>query len=610
MKKTCFVLVIFLSSLIHCQVFSQEIFRAHGLAMHGNPKYSSDFPHFDYVNPAAPKGGKIVEGAFGSYDNLNPFILKGRSAAGLGNLFETLMTNSYDEAFTEYCLLAENVEWPEDRSWVTFTLRAEAKWHDGQPVTVEDVIWSLETIKAKGHPFYRSYYANLANAEKVDDRKVKFTFSGPPNPELPLITGQMPILPKHYWQERDFESTTLEPPVGSGPYKIKSLDAGRSITYQRDPNYWGNELPVNVGRHNFDIIHYDYYRDRNIEREAFKAGSIDFLFERTAKEWATGYNIPAVEQGVIVKEKIEHDNPQGMQAFVFNTRREMFKNRKVRQALGYAFDFEWTNENLFYSSYTRSLSYFSNSELASSGLPSQEELRVLDQYRGQVPDQVFSQVFSSPQTDGSGNIRGNIRTALHLLKETKWEVQGGKLTNTITGEVMNFEVLLVSPEFERIVLPFTKNLEKLGIQANVNTVDTSQYQNRTDSYDFDMTVANWGQSLSPGNEQRDFWSSKATDVNGTRNLAGIKDPVIDELIDLIISAPDRQSLIIRTQALDRVLLHSHYVIPHWHITAYRILYWDKFRMPEVRPQYSLGMDTWWIDPELAAGLDERKRNLK
>ena len=388
------------------------------------------------------------------------------------------------------------------------------------------------------------------------------------------------------------------------------MDAGRSITYQRDPNYWGNELPVNVGRHNFDIIHYDYYRDRNIEREAFKAGSIDFLFERTAKEWATGYNIPAVEQDVIVKEKIEHDNPQGMQAFVFNTRREIFKDRKVRQALGYAFDFEWTNKNLFYSSYTRTLSYFSNSELASSGLPSQEELRVLDQYRGQVPDQVFSQVFSAPQTDGSGNIRGNIRTALRLLREANWEVQGEKLTNTATGEVMSFEVLLVSPEFERIVLPFTKNLEKLGIQANVNTVDTSQYQNRTDSYDFDMMVANWGQSLSPGNEQRDFWSSKAADVNGTRNLAGIKDPVIDKLIDLIISAPDRQSLIIRTQALDRVLLHSHYVIPHWHITAYRILYWDKFRMPEVRPQYSLGMDTWWIDPELAVGLNERKRNLK
>ena len=610
MKKTFFVLVMFLSSLIHYQVSSQEPYRAHGLAMHGDPKYSSDFPHFDYVNPTAPKGGKIVEGAFGSYDNLNPFILKGRSAAGLGNLFETLMTNSYDEAFTEYCLLAESVEWPEDRAWVTFTLRAEAKWHDGQPVTVEDVIWSLETIKAKGHPFYRSYYANLASAEKVGDRKVKFTFSGPPNPELPLITGQMPILPKHYWQERNFESTTLEAPVGSGPYKIKSLDAGRSITYQRDPNYWGNELPVNVGRHNFDIIHYDYYRDRNIEREAFKAGSIDFLFERTAKEWATGYNIPAVEQDVIVKEKIEHDNPQGMQAFVFNTRREIFKDRKVRQALGYAFDFEWTNKNLFYSSYTRTLSYFSNSELASSGLPSQEELRVLDQYRGQVPDQVFSQVFSAPQTDGSGNIRGNIRTALRLLREANWEVQGEKLTNTATGEVMSFEVLLVSPEFERIVLPFTKNLEKLGIQANVNTVDTSQYQNRTDSYDFDMMVANWGQSLSPGNEQRDFWSSKAADVNGTRNLAGIKDPVIDKLIDLIISAPDRQSLIIRTQALDRVLLHSHYVIPHWHITAYRILYWDKFRMPEVRPQYSLGMDTWWIDPELAAGLDERKRNLK
>ena len=587
-----------------------KIYNAYAIAMHGEPKYGPDFKYFDYVNPNAPKGGQIVYGGFGSYDSLNPFILKGRPPLGIGGLFESLTTNSSDEAFTEYGLLAEAIEWPEDRSWVAFTLRSEARWHDGKPVTVEDVIWSLETLKTKGHPFYRAYYANLAKAEKVGDRKVKFTFSGPQNPELPLITGQLSILPKHYWEDRDFESTTLEPPIGSGPYKIKNLDAGRSITYELDSNYWGKDLPVNVGQNNFGIIRYDYYRDLGVEREAFKAGEIDFFQENVSKEWATGYNIPVVEKGVIVKRQIPHENPQGMQAFVFNTRREIFKDRKVRQALGYAFDFEWTNKNLFYDVYTRTTSYFSNSELASSGLPGAGELEILDKFRGRIPDEVFTEVFSPPQADGSGNIRSNIRTALKLLKEARWEVRDGELMNAETETVMSFEILLVSSSFERIALPFTKNLEKLGITTIVNTVDTAQYQNRLDSYDFDMVITTWRQSLSPGNEQRDFWGSEATDTNGTRNLAGIKDEAIDEFIDLVISAPDRENLINRTRALDRALLWNHYVIPQWHISAYRVAYWDKFRTPEIRPKYSLGVNTWWIDSELEASLGKRKRTSK
>ncbi|MCZ6680317.1 MAG: extracellular solute-binding protein [Candidatus Poribacteria bacterium] len=612
MQRLLVATIVGLAIVASYNAFAEEgkVYKAHAIAMHGQPKYGPDFKHFDYVNPNAPKGGQIVYGGFGSYDSLHTFILKGRTPSGIGLLFETLTSNSSDEAFTEYALLAETIEWPEDRSWVAFTLRPEARWHDGKPVTVDDVIWSLDALKTKGHPFYRAYYANLAKAEKVGDRKVKFTFSGPPNRELPLITGQIPILPKHYWEGRDFEATTLEPPIGSGPYKIKSLDPGRSITYELDPNYWGKDIPLNVGQNNFGLIRYDYYRDRAIEREAFKAGEIDFFAENAAKEWATGYNVPAVEKGVIVKREIRHENPQGMQAFVFNTRREIFKDRKVREAIGYAFDFEWTNKNLFYDAYTRTTSYFSNSELASSGLPGEGELEILNTFRDQIPEEVFTTAFAAPKTDGSGNIRGNIRTALRLLKGAGWEIRDGKLMHVETGTAMRFGMLLVSPGFERIVLPFTKNLEKIGIEATVNTVDTAQYQNRLDSYDFDMAIVTWGQSLSPGNEQRDFWGSEAAETNGTRNLAGIKETVIDELVDLIISAPDRESLINQTRALDRVLLWNHYVIPQWHISSYRVAYWDKFGTPEVRPKYSRGEETWWIDPELEASLEERKRALR
>jgi microcin C transport system substrate-binding protein len=588
---------------------SQKILKTHAIAMHGQPKYGPEFKHFDYVNPYAPKGGSVVFSAFGTYDSLNPFILKGQSAAGLGYLFESLLTSSADEAFTEYGLLAETIEWPEDRSWVAFTLRPEARWHDGKPVTVEDVIWTLQTLKTKGHPFYRYYYRDIEKAVKVGQRKVKFTFSGGPNPELPLITGQLPVLPRHYWEGRDFEATTLDPPIGSGPYRIKSMDTGRSITYELDEKYWARNLPVNVGQDNFAVIRYDYYRDRAVEREAFKAGEIDFFSENTAKEWATGYNIPAVQKGLIKKQEIPHENPQGMQAFVFNTRREIFKDRKVREAIGYAFDFEWTNKNLFYGSYTRSTSFFSNSELASSGLPGRGELEVLNPYRDRIPQQVFSREFSPPKTPGTGDIRGNIRTALGLLREAGWTIQNGRLTHTKSGTVMKFEILLVSPAFERVCLPFKQNLERLGIDVRVNTVDTAQYQNRMDSFDFDMAITTWGQSLSPGNEQRDFWSTDAANTNGSRNLAGIEDPVIDELIDLVISAPDRQSLIDRTRALDRVLLWGHYVIPQWHISSYRVAYWDKFATPKIRPKYSLGLNSWWIDPKLESTLEQRKRVL-
>ena len=590
--RTCFVGL--LSALYVPTVLGADSVVSHAVALHGQPKYSPGFKHLDYVAPDAPKGGEVRLAQIGTFDSLNPFILKGVAAAGIGGIFDTLTYNSDDEAFSEYGLIAETIEIPWDSSWVAFTLRPEARFHDGSPVTVEDVIFSFEILQSKGHPFYRSYYANVVSAEKVAERKVKFSFGAGENRELPLIVGQMPVLSKAYWSAREFEKTTLEPPLGSGPYRIIAVDPGRSITYQRVPDYWGARLPVNAGRNNFDTLRHDYYRDATVALEAFKAGEYDFRAENVAKQWATGYDSPALAQGRIKKEEIAHEQPQGMQGFVFNTRRPFFKDPRVRQALGLAFDFEWTNKNLFFGAYTRTESYFSNSELASRGLPGAEELKILEPFRGRIPEEVFTTAYQPPSTDGTGGIRNNLRQALRLLKEAGWEVRAQKLVNRATGTAMEFELLLISPAFERVALPFKRNLARLGIDMTVRTVDTAQYEKRLEDFDFDMVVARRGQSLSPGNEQRDFWTSEKAGVAGSRNLAGVKDPVVDKLVDLLIRAPDRQSLIHRTRALDRVLLWGHYVIPHWHITKFRVAYWDKFGRPRVTPKYALGFDTWWI----------------
>jgi microcin C transport system substrate-binding protein len=585
---------------------AETIKPVHAIAMHGKPKYGPDFRHFDYVNPNAAKGGQVKLAAIGSFDTFNPYILKGQPAAGLNNLFETLLTSSSDEAFTEYGLIAESIEMPEDRSWVAFTLRKEARWHDGKPITVDDVIFSLGLIKTKGHPFYRSYFKNLERAEQVGEHKVRFTFSGGINRELPLITGQLPILPKHYWEGRDFEKTTLEPPVGSGPYRIKSFEAGRSVTYELDPDYWGRDLPVQKGTDNFQIIRYDYYRDTTVSLEAFKAGEYDFRQENVAKEWATGYDSPSVRQGLIKKEEIRHEQPTGMQAFVFNARRDFFKDKRVRQALALAFDFEWTNKNLFFGQYTRTRSFFSNSELASSGLPSPEEMKILEPYRGRIPDEVFTKEYAPPAVPNEDALRANLRAALNLLKDAGWIIKDRKLVQATGGKPFQFEILLNQPTWERIALPFARNLERLGIEAKVRTVDPAQYQKRTDDFDFDMIVASFGQSLSPGNEQRDFWGSAVANEPGSRNLIGIKDPVVDALIDLIIAAPDREQLIFRTRALDRVLLWGHYLIPNWHIQNFRVAHWDKFGRPPVSPKYALCFQCWWVDEAKAKALEERR----
>jgi microcin C transport system substrate-binding protein len=586
-------------------VTAQEVAPAHGVAMHGDLKYGPDFQHFDYVNPNAPKGGTVTFSAVGSFDSFNPYIIKGDPAVGITLLYESLTTQSLDEPFSEYGLLAGSIEMPEDRSWVAFTLRPEARWHDGKPVTVEDVIWSLETLREKGAPFYRYYYKNVKSVEATGERRVKFTFDQTVNRELPLIIGQLPILPKHYFAGREFDRTTLEPPLGSGPYRIKSFEPGRTVVYERVADYWGADLPVSRGSNNFDEVRYEYYRDANVAMEAFKAGAYDLRLENASKFWATAYTGPMFDAGWIVKEEIPNQLGTGMQGFAFNLRRPLFQDPKVRQALAYAFDFEWTNRTIMYGQYARTQSYFSNTELGAQGLPSAAELALLESFRDQLPEEVFTQVYHAPSAEGEGGIRQNLRTALRLLGEAGWQVEGGKLVNA-QGQPFRFEILLNGPSFERHTLPFVKNLERLGVAATVRTVDPAQYQNRMNEFDFDMTVEAFGQSLSPGNEQRDYWGSEAAGTPGSRNTIGITNPAVDHLIDKIIQAPTREDLVTATRALDRVLLWGHYVIPHWHTRTFRVAYWDKFDRPNTTPPYGLPLFSWWVDPVKVAAVEQRK----
>jgi len=568
----------------------------HGLSIHGDLKYGPGFTHFAYANPRAPRGGNVTMAATGTFDNLNPFILKGVPAAGIATTFDTLTVSSADEPTSGYGLVAETIETPADRSWVTFTLRPAARFHDGSPMTADDVIWTFDTLRTRGHPLYRSYYAQVASVEKLGPRKVRFTFNEGENRELPVILGQLPVLSKAYWAGRDFARTTLDAPLGSGPYRVESLEPGRSITYRRVADYWAAALPVNVGRFNFDTIRFDYYRDDTVALEAFKGGAYDIRqWEPSAKNWAKAYDVPAVRDGRIRKEQIPNEVPTGMQGFVFNTRRPIFADPRVREALTAAFDFEWSNAHLFYGAYTRTHSYFSNSELASRGLPTAAELKVLEPFRGRVPDQVFTREYRPPTT-GPDGVRPNLVHALDLLRQAGWVVRQMTLVNAQTGQPLTFEILLDDPGFERIALPFAKNLERLGVSARVRTVDTAQYEYRVKQFDFDMTVELLPQSLSPGNEQVDFFASASAGTPGSRNLAGIRDPVVDRLIELVIAAPDRDALIARTRALDRVLLWGHYVVPQFHFAAFRVAYWNRFGRPAVSPKYDLGLDTWWVDP--------------
>lgn len=583
----------------------QTIHSSHGIAMHGDLKYGKDFTHFDYANPDAPKGGTIRLASTGGFDSLNPFIIKGTPAAGLnrlgqGLLYDSLTTQSNDEPFSQYGALAKTIIWPEDRSWVTFKLEPEAKFHDGEAVRSDDVKWTFETLIEKGHPLFASYYGNVTEVLTPDDLTITFKFEDSTNKELALIIGQLPVLPKHYWQDKEFDKADLTVPVGNGPYKIKSIDPGRSIVYERVKDWWGKDKAVNKGQYNFDTIKYDYYRDDTVALEALKADQFDVRVELSSKEWATAYNGPQFEDGRMIKQLIPHDNPTGMQAFVYNTRRKPFDDILVREALGYLFDFEWTNKTLFYNQYTRATSYFNNSELGASGLPQGEELEILNKYRDQLPKEVFTKEYTVPKTDGSGNIRKNMRKAIALLKKAGWRLENGKLLDK-NNQQMKFELMIVSPSFERVVLPFQKNLRRLGIETEIRLVDVQQFIKRFQSFDFDMMVGTFGQSSSPGNEQRDYWHSSQADNKGSRNTIGIKNPVIDDLIELIIQAPSRESLVARTRALDRVLLWNHYVIPQWHFPAYRVVYWNKFDFPKDVKTHYFSTNTWWSKEAANAG---------
>ena len=588
---------------------AQDVQPLEGLAMYGEPKYKPGFDHFDYANPDAPKGGELRQASIGTFDSLNPFIIKGKAADEAAMPFETLHVQSADEPFSMYGLIAESVEFPADRSWEIFNLRPEARFQDGSPITADDVVFSFDILKTKGAPNFRFYYAAVSKAEALDAHRVKFTFSAQSR-ELPLILGQLPILSKAYYAKHNFEETTLEAPLGSGPYKIVSVNAPHTIILERVKDYWGEKLAVNSGFNNFDRLRFDYYRDFTVAVEALKAGAYDLRNENVAKSWATAYkadDVPAVKAAALLLKRFPNQRPTGMQGFAYNLRRPLFQNDKVRAALAYGFDFEWTNKSLFFGEYTRTASYFSNSDLASSGLPSPAELKLLDPLKAQIPSEVFTQTYAPPATDGTGNLRDNYRAAIALLKDAGWTVKDGKMVDG-SGKQMAFEVLLEDPSYERITLPFTQNLQKIGINATVRTVDSAQYKYRVDHYDYDMIWGLWPQSETPGNEQREFWGSAAADEPGSQNVIGIKNPAVDALIADLVGSPDRDALVTACRALDRVLLWNHYVVPNWHLDNDRIVYWDKFGMPATVPSQGVQIMAWWIDPAKAAKVAPYLKN--
>ena len=565
----------------------------HALTLYGEPaKYPASFKHFDFVNPDAPKGGELRQSGFGGFDSLNPFINKGVAADDIGLIYDTLTRHSLDEPFTEYGLLAEKIEVAPDHSWVRFYLRPQARFHDGQAVTAADVVFTFDALMKDGAPQYKAYYADVAKATAEDAQRVRFDFKRSNNRELPLILGQLPVLPKHWWSNREFNKGNLEIPLGSGPYKVADVAAGRSIRYERVKDYWGNELAVNRGFYNFDSILIDYYRDTTVALEALKAGQFDYWLEVSAKNWASAYDVPAVKDGRLHKEEITNHNPTGMQGFVFNIRRPLFQDPRVREALGLLFDFEWTNKQLFNGAYTRTRSYFENSELAASGLPGSDELKILEPLRAKLDPKVFNSVFEVPRSDASGIIREQQRRAYQLLQEAGWKIVDDKMVDA-DGKPVSLEFLLAQTDFERVLLPYKRNLADLGIELVIRRVDVSQYINRLRSRDFDMIVGGFGQSSSPGNEQREYWHSASADNPGSRNFIGLKDPAVDSLVEGLINADSRQSLVAHTRALDRVLLAGHYVIPNWHIKTWRVAYWDRLQHPEVTPLYDVGLMTWW-----------------
>ena len=594
MKKILIIFAVLTSIIsLNKHAYSEKV---HGIAMHGTPKYAGDFEYLDYVNPNAPKGGTVKFGSYGSFDNLNRVAFKGSKAAGLGYVNDTLMRRVWDEAFSLYGLIAEKVELPEDRSSITFYLNSNATFHDGSPITRDDVLFSLETFQTKGTPNQKKTYGKVIKTELIGNDGIKMIFENNEDKELPLIiAGFLPIIPKKFYENLDVTKTFLDIPLGSGPYQVDSLDPGRQIKYKRVEDYWAKDLPVNKGLYNFDTIIYDYYKDSNVLVEAFKVGEYDFRREYNVKRWLSEYDFKAVQNGEVILTEMNNDRPVGMNGLVMNTRRDIFNNRNVRLALSYAYDHEWINKTIYQNAYVRTDSYFDNSPLASSGLPSKNELELLNVWKDEIPAEVFTETFTPPITDGSGNDRKNLLKAKEILEKEGWFVENGKLVKD--GKEFKFEFLIVSPSDEKIALAYQSNLKKLGITMDVRTVDSSQYQERLLSYDFDMIKRYWGVSLSPGNEQQFYWGSEVGQKDGSRNYPGINSPAVDALIEKLISATNREELTTAIHALDRVLLWGHYVVPLYHSNKDRIAYWDFFEYPDEIPLYGIVIESWWINKD-------------
>ena len=576
----------------------------HGLSTFGDLKYPADFKHFDYVNPNAPKGGRFSTygGPLNSFDSFNPFILKGDTATGISMLFDTLMTRAADEPDSMYGLVAKEVAVAPDRMSVTFRLRPEAKFSDGSPITADDVVFSFDTLKAKGAPSYRITYRDVVKAEALDPHTVRYSFQGSLVRDLPLAVAGLPVLSKAYYSKQDFEQTTLEPPLGSGAYKVGDFRVPSQITYKRRDDYWAKDLPVNVGQNNFDEIRFEYYRDRTAALEGLKSRTYDFREEFTARDWATNYEVAAVKDGRIKRITLPDANPSGAQGFFFNSRRAKFSDPRVRRALDYAFDFEFANKNLFYGLYKRTNSYFENSDMMATGKPSAEELALLEPFRDKLPAAVFEAPYISPVSDGSGTDRKLLREAARLLDEAGCKVKD-RTRVCPSGEALEIEFLMYEASFERIIAPYVKNLQAIGVAATMRLVDSAQYQRRLKSFDFDVVTQRFVLRLTPGIEMRNYWGSETANMDGSPNLAGIKDPVIDALIEKVVDAKSRAELVSATRAIDRVLRASHYWVPQWYKAAHHIAYWDKFSFPETKPKYSRGVpDTWWFDAVKAAKL--------
>jgi microcin C transport system substrate-binding protein len=586
----------------------------HALSLFGDIKYPTDFKRFDYVNPDAPKGGVARMISIGTFDNFNIAVagVKGSIAPAAALIYEDLMTRSQDEVATEYGLLAEAASHPDDFAWVIYRLRKEAHWHDGQPVTPEDVIFSIESLK-KNSPMYGSYYRHVVKYEKIGERDIKFTFDAPGNRELPTIVGELPVLPKHYWEgtdsqgrKRDISATTLEPPLGSGPYRIKEFVAGRSVVLERVKDYWGAKLPVRIGENNFDELRFEFFRDNTVALEAFKADQADWIVENSAKQWATAYDFPAVNEKRVVREEFPINDTGRMQGFVLNLRRDPFKDARLRRAFNYAYDFEEMNKQLFYGQYKRINSYFEGTELASTGLPEGQELEILQTVRDKVPAEVFTTPYQNPVGGNPEAVRANLRESMRLLKEAGYEIRDRKLVDA-AGKPVSVEILVQDPSNERIALFYKPSLERIGVTTSIRVVDDAQYENRLRSFDFDIITDLWGQSLSPGNEQREFWGSQTADQPGSRNTIGIKNPAIDALIDKVIFAKDRANLVAATKALDRVLLWNFYVVPQFTYGFSRYARWDRFSHADPLPKYGRsGLPTlWWYDADKAARIGKR-----